>query len=321
MVLGAEAAGATFLDLMNLGPPHYSVKSDKLYIEQLSAEFKLMTEVATRKLTELRIIQNERVNKNRVDRTFKINDIVFVLDRTYVEGNPRVLRTTLNPSPYVVIRPLFKSSLVMRIADRFMSLYSNEDLKLFQGNSPLFQALPPEVLRSLLYKFSDLMEHEFSTITKHDPLRVPQSVELFVPDVPKEQEKTDDDSIDLFWNTPDEELGAENRKNDQQGPMPPVNDDIPVGPSENKAKPVPLEEQEFQELPEDDDLDEDIEELLQQNGESRNTDANDNTPPMNEGNISSNDDTSDNEDEPGMRLRSGKLKLEPSYKTVRFRES
>ena len=321
MVLGAEAAGATFLDLMNLGPPHYSVKSDKLYIEQLSAEFKLMTEVATRKLTELRIIQNERVNKNRVDRTFKINDIVFVLDRTYVEGNPRVLRTTLNPSPYVVIRPLFKSSLVMRIADRFMSLYSNEDLKLFQGNSPLFQALPPEVLRSLLYKFSDLMEHEFSTITKHDPLRVPQSVELFVPDVPKEQEKTDDDSIDLFGNTPDEELGAENRKNDQQGPMPPVNDDIPVGPSENKAKPVPLEEQEFQELPEDDDLDEDIEELLQQNGESRNTDANDNTPPMNEGNISSNDDTSDNEDEPGMRLRSGKLKLEPSYKTVRFRES
>jgi len=95
--------------------------------------------------------------------------------------------------------------------------------------------------------------------------------------------------------------------------MPPVNDDIPVGPSENKAKPVPLEEQEFQELPEDDDLDEDIEEL-------KDTNANDNTPPMDEGNISSNDDTSDNEDEPGMRLRSGKLKLEPSYKTVRFRE-
>ncbi len=52
--------------------------------------------------------------------------------------------------------------------------------------------------------------------------------------------------------------------------MPPVNEDIPEGPSENKAKPVPLEEQEFQELPEDDDLDEDIEELLQQNGESKN---------------------------------------------------
>jgi hypothetical protein len=77
----------------------------------------------------------------------------------------------------------------MRIADRFTSLCNNEDLKLFQGNSPLFQELPPEVIRSLLYKFSDLMEHEFSMITKHDPLKVPQSVELFVPDVPTEQGK------------------------------------------------------------------------------------------------------------------------------------
>ena len=125
MVLGAEAAGTSFLDLMSLAPPHYSVRSHKLYIEQLSAEFKLMTEVATKKLTELRIVQNERVNKNRVARNFKINDIVFVLDRTYTAGNPRVLRTTLSPSPYVVLRPLFKSTLVMRIADRFTSLYNN----------------------------------------------------------------------------------------------------------------------------------------------------------------------------------------------------
>jgi hypothetical protein len=207
MVLGAEAAGITFLDLVDLGPPHYSVKSNKLYIEQISAEFRLMTEVATKKLTELRLIQNERVNKNRVERTFKINDIVFTLDRTYVEGNPRVLRTTLNPSPYVVLRPLFKSSLVMRIADRFTSLYNNDDLKLFQGNSPLFQELPPEVLRALLYKFSELMEHDFSAITKSDPLRIPNAVELFVPDTPKEKLKTDEETIDLFRESPDKILG------------------------------------------------------------------------------------------------------------------
>ena len=106
MVLGPESAGANFLDLATLGPPHYSVKSNKLHIEQLRAEFEVMTEVATKKLTELRMVQNERVNKNRVERTFKINDIVFTLDRTVIEGNPRVLKTTLNPSPYVVIRLL-----------------------------------------------------------------------------------------------------------------------------------------------------------------------------------------------------------------------
>jgi hypothetical protein len=52
----------------------------------------------------------------------------------------------------------------------------------------------------------------------------------------------------------------------------------------------------------------------------KNTDANDNTPLIDEGNISSNEDTSDNEGEPGMRLRNSKLKLESSYKTVGFRE-
>jgi hypothetical protein len=89
-----------------------------------------------------------------------------------VAGNPRVLRTTLNPSQFVVLRPLFKSTtLVMRIADRFTSHYSKKDLKLFQGNSPLFQNLPKEVLYILLhYKFTDLMEQDFSSITRHDPL-------------------------------------------------------------------------------------------------------------------------------------------------------
>ena len=87
MVLGVEAAGNSFLDLTTLGPPHFSVKSHKLYIEQLSAEFKIMTEVATKKLVELRMQQNERVNKNRIEKVFKPNDIVFVLDRTCITAS------------------------------------------------------------------------------------------------------------------------------------------------------------------------------------------------------------------------------------------
>jgi hypothetical protein len=37
-----------------------------------------MTEAATKKLTELRLVQNEMVNKNRVERKFQVNDIVFI---------------------------------------------------------------------------------------------------------------------------------------------------------------------------------------------------------------------------------------------------
>jgi hypothetical protein len=319
MVLGAEAAGTTFLDLMNLGPPHYSVKSNKLYIEQLSAEFKLMTEVATRKIMELRLVQNERVNKNRVERNFKINDIVFTLDRTYIEGNPRVLRTTLNPSPYVVIRPLFKSTLVMRIADRFTSLYNNDDLKLFQGNSPLFQNLPPEVLRALLYKFSDLMEQEFSVITKFDPLRVPNAIELFVPDVPKEQTKADDETINLFGDPTEENLESDILNKVQTGPTLPLDEIVPEEPENSKERIVPLEEQEFQDIQDEDDLEDDLDELLYPKGEVSN--SKDVSPDLNEVNESDDEEPSDDEEEPGMRLRSGKIKEEPAQKTVRFRNT
>ncbi len=261
MVLGAEAAGTSFLDLMSLAPPHYSVRSHKLYIEQLSAEFKLMTEVATKKLTELRIVQNERVNKNRVARNFKINDIVFVLDRTYTPGNPRVLRTTLSPSPYVVLRPLFKSTLVMRIADRFTSLYNNEDLKLFNGNSPLFQELPAEVLRALLYDFNSLMEQEFSVITKADALTVPTSVELFVPEKDNSNNTTANlgGSIDLFGSKPEEILDPGYLKSIKRGPVLPLDDDVPGDAPTTEVAPVLLEDQGFLDIPEE--IQEDLEEL------------------------------------------------------------
>jgi hypothetical protein len=279
-----------------------------LYIEQLSAELKVMTEAATKKLTELRLVQNERVNKNRVERKFQVNDIVFILDRTMVEGNPRVLRTTLNPSPYVVLRPLFKSTLVMRIADRFTSLYNNDDLKLFQGNSPLFQNLPKEVLRALLYKFADLMEQDFSSITRHDPLLIPKSIELFEPDAPKEQNDTDEGVINLFGNEPKTKLDSA---------VPIVEADRDIEDSDPNTTPpaqAALEEQEFQELPEEEEgIDDDIEELLGQPGES-----NINQP---EDEVSDNDITEEEEEdeEPGMRLRSGTRKQETAPKTVRFR--
>jgi hypothetical protein len=304
MVLGPESAGANFLDLATLGPPHYSVKSNKLHIEQLRAEFEVMTEVATKKLTELRIVQNERVNKNRVERTFKINDIVFTLDRSVVEGNPRVLKTTLNPSPYVVIRPLFKSTLVMRIADRFTSLYNNEDLKVFKGNSPLFQELPREVLRALLYKFADFMESDFSQITANDPLRIPEAIPLFEPDEPQKRVTTDEETgVNLFGSP---EIDSNSPVIDTE-PDRIQKDSDPTLESPDKAA---LEEQ-FQELPDDDEdpgIDDDIEELLGQPEVSKIAEPED----------TFSEESEEENEEQGMKLRSGTRKADTVNKTVRF---
>jgi hypothetical protein len=254
------------------------------------------------------------VNKNRIEKVFKPNDIVFVLDRTYIEGNPRVLRTTLNPSPYVILRPLFKTSLVMRIADRYTTLYNNEDLKLFQGNSPLFQTLPPEVLKALLYKFGDLMENEFNTITKFDPLRVPDAVQLFEPDVPKEQANTNDGTINLFGDKPEDTLRSEYLKTLGDKRMPVENNEEGISTEQDGEQPTPPQEQDFQDLPDDDDgLDDDIEELLQSKSTEQGTN--------NDESLSEDSEEQSEDEEQGMKLRSGNRKPEGTTKTVRFRNS
>ena len=184
MVYGRDGAGAMFLDSENTAPPNHFVKTHRTHIEQVTAEIRLMTDVATERLTQLRMITNERVNQNRTAKVFKPGDYVFVLDRTVVPGAARVLRTRLSPSPYVVVRPLWTTTLVKRLGDGFTSLYSNSDLKLYEGSSPLFSTLPVEVSKVLLHSFSDLLDSDLTTLTRVDPLTLPTAVTLFEPDSP-----------------------------------------------------------------------------------------------------------------------------------------
>ena len=109
---------------------------------------------------------------------------VFVLDRTVVPGAPRVLKTRLNPSPYVVIRPLWTTTLVQRLADGYTTLYSNTDLKIYEGSSPLFNTVPVEVSKVLLHSFADLLAADLTTLTRVDTLNLPNAVQLFEPDIP-----------------------------------------------------------------------------------------------------------------------------------------
>ena len=127
--LGQKMRVIHFWDTDKLGQPHYFVKSNLAYIETLSKDIREATGVANDKLTQLRLENNEKVNKNRTNKNFKVNDYVFVVDRTQVQGSSRILRTKLNPSPYIVLRPLWTTSLVKRLADGFTTLYSNTRLK------------------------------------------------------------------------------------------------------------------------------------------------------------------------------------------------
>ena len=190
MVFGPENAGNSFLDTDKLGQPHYFVKSNLAYIETLSKDIREATGVAKDKLTQLRLENNEKVNKNRTDKNFKVNDYVFVIDRTQVPGSSRILRTKLNPSPYIVLRPLWTTSLVKRLADGFTTLYSNTDLKRYDGKSPLFNTLPPEISKVLLHTFDELINTDMSIITANDTLEIPNGITLFQNEASTEPEGT-----------------------------------------------------------------------------------------------------------------------------------
>jgi hypothetical protein len=166
--------------------------TDKEHIENITADIRKMTAEATDRLTQLRLITNERLNKTRVKKDFKPGDYVFTIDRTIIPGNPRPLRTKLSPSPYVVLRPIHTTTLIRRLADGFTTLYSNSDLKLYSGSSPLFNMLPPEVSKVLLHDFKDLLSSDLTTITKYDPLNVPNAVKLYSENVPEMDLNVDD---------------------------------------------------------------------------------------------------------------------------------
>lgn len=196
MVFGNQGAGLPNFSTESFSHAHPNVRNNKQHIEKITQEIQQMTQAASEKLTQLRMLTNEKLNKNRISKEFKINDYVFVLDRYNMPGNTRPLKTKFHPSPYIVIRPLWTTTLVKRLADGFIALYSNDDLKRYDGKSPLFANIPKEISRVLLHDFQDLLESDISVITKHDPLDIPSGIELF------EQ--------DQFHPTQDTNLGEEN---------------------------------------------------------------------------------------------------------------
>jgi hypothetical protein len=178
MVGGEDASGKSFLDLDGIAAPHYIVGNDRVKLEEMHAQIKNSTKVARDRLEEILSTSHKKLNEHKINRKFEKYDYVFVLDRRITPGAARPLKTKLQSSPYIVIKPLHVTSLVKRISDGFTALYSNNDLKKFEGGSELFKDLPKEVLNILVHKFQDLLQSDFATIARFDTLELPNALPL-----------------------------------------------------------------------------------------------------------------------------------------------
>jgi hypothetical protein len=203
LVYGKGPQSDSFLSLDRIVPPHHSVSNNKVEIEKLTKEIKELSDKTRDRLTKIRQMTAEKLNKHRIDKNLKVNDYVFVLDRRDIIGAPRPLKTKLDPSPYIVLSVKYSTVLVKRISDGFISLYSQDDVKKYDSESELFKDIPPQIAKVLLHDFSDLMSEDFTTIIKYDPLTIPNGNPITLKDKQRNnanvpQSDLDEDELDYL---------------------------------------------------------------------------------------------------------------------------
>ena len=80
MIFGQDKMAQSFLDRDRLLPVHHLVRANKEQIAQLTEELKTMSNKAKETLIQFCMDTHKKINKNRIEKHFKPNDIVFVLN-------------------------------------------------------------------------------------------------------------------------------------------------------------------------------------------------------------------------------------------------
>ncbi len=175
MIMGSGKTSKAFFEQNDITPIHHTIHNNKTIVEKLTEEVNRLSEIAHKNLDKLKNNRISIENKNRIRKKFKRGDIVYVLDRYIVPGNPRPLKTKYYPSPCTVLHSYHTTTLIKRIADGFQALYSNNDIKKFHKTSPIMALLPQEVQNVLLHDFKSLLEEDLITIIKYDHLNIPRA--------------------------------------------------------------------------------------------------------------------------------------------------
>ena len=175
--------------------------------------------------------------------------MVFVLDRLQIPGNTRPLKLKFNPSPYLVVKCLYSTSLLRRISDNFMALYANDHIKKYDGADPIFASLPAEINNILLNKFQDFLAEDFTTITKFDNMSIPDGIQLYDPQNEAVKYNEDEPLSEKFQDEIINEVNKNESLTDEFHPEEPYdNDSTQIVPTKNNLPARSLIEKDLQAL-------------------------------------------------------------------------
>jgi hypothetical protein len=80
MMFGEGPMSQCFMDMDTMVPKHHSIRDNKRAIIQLSAEINKITELARETIITGRQQAYDAQNENRINKEFRKNDIVFLID-------------------------------------------------------------------------------------------------------------------------------------------------------------------------------------------------------------------------------------------------
>ena len=194
-IYSPDSPNSKFLD-NTLVKLHPLVQNDEIFISKYREDIKNMITEARDSIQEFKIKQQELLNKNKIDKKFKPNDIVFCLDRSYIAGNTRPLRSKFSETPWKVISVLPVSLLISRLSDGYQQIYSKNDCKKYTKLDPTFTNLPMEVLNIIKGNTDNISTLEQSILQKTDPFDIPDGKILNPPET-TDTDKTENNSPTL----------------------------------------------------------------------------------------------------------------------------
>lgn len=170
---------------------HPLVQNNKAFIEKFRTDLLKMIDETRSSLSDLKLQQQEKLNKNKINKKIKPNDIVFCLDRSNVKGSTRPLKSKFSESPYIVLAVYPVTALIKRLSDGYTQIYSLNDLKLYSRMDPTFTKLPMEVLEVIKGDATKIDELQTDILRKFCPFDIPNGNKLDTSKQEDDENKTD----------------------------------------------------------------------------------------------------------------------------------
>ena len=160
---------------------HPLIQNQKLAIEEYKTNINKMITETREKISEEKQKHNKYINKNKVNKQFSVNDIVFCMDTSYIPGHTRPLKSKFSESPWIVIAIYPSTLMIRRLADQYTQIYSKNMVKKYNRMDPEFTKLPMEVLDILKGKSYELDILQTTILQKMDPFDLPNGINLTTP--------------------------------------------------------------------------------------------------------------------------------------------